>query len=297
MSWIAQLVFIGATCLLSGQADLQCVTQSLNNDPALAQQTAPERTGEAIDVILTADAVIVWDVASDRILYEKNPDKQRPVASLSKLLSMLAARAQLAPNTAVEIPTEAARAQRLGAHIRLPVGEHATVSDLLAASAIASANDAMVTLAVASSGSEEAFARYASQYAKDHLGVYNTRLANATGLSGGDQFSTARDIKTLLIAAHQDSLIGPSLSKPSEVLTTVEGTRRAYETTNDLLGTYLPIVVGKTGYTIEAGENLAVITRGESGQQIGAVVLGSSQRFQDMKILVEWIWRNYTWPS
>ena len=49
-------------------------------------------------------------------------------------------------------------------------------------------------------------------------------------------------------------------------------------------------------YTREAGENLVVMTYGDSGQRLGAVVLGSAKRFQDMKTLVEWVKRNYTWP-
>lgn len=297
MSWVAQLVFISATCLLSGQADLQCVTSAIYPPAQAPVETEPQRTGGSIDVILTADAVLVWDIESGKVLYEKNADKERPVASLSKLLSMLTVRSVLSPNTIVEIPTDAARAQRLGAHIKLPVGEQASVSDLLAASAIASANDAMVTLAVAAGESEEQFVELANAYGQQELGLTNTKIANATGLSGGEQYSTAWDIQTLLVHAYEDSIIGPLLDQPAGVLTTIEGNRRTYETTNDLLGTYLPIVAAKTGYTVEAGQNLAIITRGAQGQLLGVVVLGSDQRFQDTKILVEWIWRNYTWPN
>jgi len=64
---------------------------------------------------------------------------------------------------------------------------------------------------------------------------------------------------------------------------------------NKLLGTYFPVLAAKTGYTVAAGENLVVMTNGDEGQRIGAVVLGSEQRFYDMKVLVEWVWRNFEW--
>lgn len=298
MNWIAQLVMIGTACLLSSEPTAQCIQDATQqNQRADTAVVRPQFTGSSIDVILTAQADIVWDVSSGEILHSHNETEQRPVASLSKLLSMLAVRSQLNPAAVVEIPFDAARAQRLGAHIKLPVGEHATVQDLLAASAIASANDAMVTLAIATSGSEEAFVEYANNFAREELGLENTQLANATGLSGGEQFSTAQDVQVLLTYAFDDPVIGPLLAREAGVLTTTEGTRREYDTTNDLLGTYVPIVAAKTGYTVEAGQNLAMITSKDTGQRIGAVVLGSDQRFQDMKILVEWIWRNYTWNT
>jgi D-alanyl-D-alanine carboxypeptidase len=80
-------------------------------------------------------------------------------------------------------------------------------------------------------------------------------------------------------------------------LVTQEGAIRRYTTTNRLLKTYVPVIAAKTGYTREAKENLALLTEGSNGQRVGAVVLGSDARFQDSKVLVEWIWRNYSWPS
>ncbi len=128
-----------------------------------------------------------------------------------------------------------------------------------------------------------------------HFAVENTKLANATGFSGGEQFSTARDVMRMLAVAYEDSVLRPYLSEKKGTVRTVEGTKRSFTSTNKLLGTYMPILAAKTGYTREAGENLVVITEGENGEQIGAVLLGSENRFHDMKVLVEWIWRNYTW--
>ncbi len=292
---ILDLAVVAVSCLFIQQPLPACMTSASEVGGAQAPSDAPILQGTSIDVVLTGASALVWDMASDEILYSKNIDERRPVASLSKLLSVLAVRSRLPVSQVVVIPPEVKKTQAFGAHIKLPVGEHTTVDQLLSASLIASANDAMVTLAVAASQSEDAFAQAASQQAAS-LGLSNTKLANSTGLSGGEQYSTARDLATALKLVYADPVLKPYLSQKKGLLVTQEGSRRAYETTNQLLGTYMPISAAKTGYTTEAGENLAVITSGPDGQEIGAVILGSEQRFQDMKTLVEWIWRNYTWP-
>lgn len=256
---------------------------------------APIKTGASLDVVLSADAALVWDWDTGAMLYEKNPDKERPIASITKLLSMLVVRQQLDLNAVIKIPASVRKAQRAGADVSLPAGEHAVVSDLVAASLIPSANDAVVALATAAAGSEQDFVSLMNSYAATH-GLTHTLAANGTGLSGGAQHSTARDVKTMLTAVYEDAALKDYLAAPDGSLVTQEGTQRHYESTNKLLQTYLPILAAKTGYTVEARENIAIITRGPAGQKIGAVILGSRDRFQDMKALVEWTWRNFTWP-
>lgn len=258
------------------------------------QVSEPVFSGVSLGVELSAKAALVWDEKSGKILYEKNAGERRPVASLIKLLSALTIRKHAAASQVVEIPLEVRRSQLVGANIRLPVGDHATIYDLLAASLIASANDATVALAVSIYGSEEEFVSMANEFA-DIKGLLDTKISNATGLDGGEQFSTARDVMGMFQMAYNDILLRNMLVSENGVLRTKEGRVRKYKSTNKLLGTYFPILAAKTGYTRSAGENLVVMTYGEEGQRVGAVVLGSESRFQDMKVMVEWVWRNYTW--
>jgi D-alanyl-D-alanine carboxypeptidase (penicillin-binding protein 5/6) len=294
----AQATFFLASCLLTKTSLVGCFEVSTPPAPLVAIQAprGPVRQSEALDVELTAKAVLVWDVASGQILYDKKAAEQRPIASLTKLLSALYIRQSLPLDQSVVIPPEVVKMQQKGADIALPVGEHALARDLLEAGMVASANDALVALALAVASSEDEFVKEATAYGR-HIGLEHTVLANATGLSGGTQYSTAHDVRRLVTRAYADPVLASFLAKEGGVLTTLEGKRRAYKTTNKLLGTYLPIRAAKTGYTIEAGENLTLITEGPDGQQIGAVVLGSANRFQDMKTLVEWIWRTYTWKK
>lgn len=294
------------SCLIGTQAPGDCWERQLlaqpedglvagAQEPVVLSNGEPIFSGQALDVSLTAQAALVWDEQTDTILYERNVDARRPVASLSKLLAALKIREALGEEAVVEIPTTVRDIQRQGAHIALPVGEHALVADLLGAGLVASANDAMVTLAYAVAGDEEKFAEMANDYARRH-GFTDTRVSNATGLDGGEQYSTAANIKGLFQLAYRDKTLRNLLVSERSALQTVEGSVRSYESTNQLLGTYFSVLAAKTGYTPAAGQNLVVMTQGEDGQRIGAVVLGSADRFQDMKILVEWVKRNYTWP-
>ncbi len=299
---ILDIVIVALGCLVTGQPKDVCMrigdTEQQESRVAGAQPATnprlPVRTGQAIDVDLTAQSVLAWDEETGMILYEKNASEVRPIASLSKLLSALVVRSVLSPTALVEVPPQVRQAQRRGANVKLPVGEHVSVADLLAAGLTASANDALVTLAMATYGSEEAFVSRANTFAQQH-GFLNTRVSNATGLMGGEQYSTAYDVKEIFRAVYRDSLLGSYLNSPRGVLRTQEGTTLGYQSTNKLIGTYLPILAGKTGYTSEAGQNLALMTEGEQGQRIGIIVLGSKARFQDAKVLVEWVRRNYRW--
>ena len=304
MSFLS-VAIIAVSCVLGGDGADGCLRGYLLNSGEYVQgevagiQTEkraqpPVFTGQSTDVVLTAGSALVWDEATGAILYEKNAYERRPVASLNKLLSALVVRDQLDTADVVEIPPEAKKAQRQGVDVRLPIGDHASVYDLLAAGLIASANDALVTLAVATAGSEAAFAEQANEFARSNA-LFDTHISNATGLGGGEQYSTAVDVKGLFQLAYRDQVLRNLMVSEKGVLRTQEGVVRHYKSTNQLLGTYFPILAAKTGYTREAGENLVVMTYGDLGQRLGAVVLGSEGRFQDMKTLVEWVKRNYTW--
>lgn len=298
---LIQVATILVTCLISTSNANQCLQQQVifphQSRVAGAQEETniPTKTGDSLDVIISAKSALVWDEKTGTILYEKNAHEKRPVASLSKILSALVIRQNLNLTSMVEIPPEVTVAQRKGVDIKLPVGDKASVYDLLSAGLIASANDAMVTLAVQTSGSEKTFSDMANKFAAKN-GAYSTSVSNATGLDGGEQYSTAYDIKELFSLAYRDRVLRNILVSEKGDLTTANGIKRKYTSTNELLGTYLPVLAAKTGYTVEAGENLALMTYGDKGQKIGAIVLGSEARFQDMKVLVEWTWRNYTWP-
>lgn len=290
---LASFALALASCLFIQAPVQSCIPMAVEvGNPS----NVPRHTGQAVDVAITAQAALVWDVETGTILYHKNEFAKRPIASLTKLATVLVVRDQISPNDMVIIPPDVSPAQRGGADIKLPVGQHTSVRDLLQATLVASANDAAVSLAVAVSGSEKQFVTTVNDFLFKQ-GFRDTTVTNATGLTEEGHYttSTASEVRRLLELAYRDPVLQPFMSLPKGTLITTEGTKREYKTTNELLNSYLPILAAKTGYTVEAGENLAIITKGKEGQRIGLVVLGSEDRFRDMKVLVEWIWRNYSW--
>ncbi|MEK7500335.1 MAG: hypothetical protein AAB649_07095, partial [Patescibacteria group bacterium] len=178
---VIQLSIAAIGCVILQQPFQTCIPYALEPTVPVkvAARAIPKKTGPAIDVALTAQAALVWDLNTDTVLYEKEANTKRPVASLNKLISALAVR-ELLPNSnaVVVIPPEARKAQLQGANVKLPIGNHVSVRQLLEASLVPSANDAMVSLAVAGSGSESEFVTYANTLAA-RKGLFDTKLANA----------------------------------------------------------------------------------------------------------------------
>jgi serine-type D-Ala-D-Ala carboxypeptidase (penicillin-binding protein 5/6) len=292
---LAETFALALTCLLSPVLGTPCVAESAPQVAGIVQNY-PIKTGESLGVVVTAESALVWDVATDKVLFSKQSHEKRPVASLTKLFSAIVIEETIPVDASITITSAAVAQQSRGADVKLPLGHTASRNALLAASLIASANDATVALAEAAAGTETEFVEIVNSTLPE-LNIHNTKLINATGLQEKDrqQYSTAFDVKKALSRAAENPELGPYLSTPRGVITTDQGKTQRYFTTNELAGTYLPIVAAKTGYTFEAKENVAIITHDQAGHEIGIVVLGSDQRFQDSKILAEWITRNYSW--
>lgn len=287
---IIEPIIVALSCWLSLTAP--CAEPTV----AGAHTATPTKTGESLDVVLTARAALAWDLETGKELYAKNADTQLPIASMTKLFTSLLTVDKLPAGTKVEVTAAAVSQQARGADVKLPQGHTVDADQLFAAALIPSANDATVALVDAAFGDEENFVTQAAP-ALQQLGFSQTKLANATGLQvpGVTQHSTAHEVQRALLQVYRHPRLAKYLAQARGTIVTDQGKAYNYFSTNDLLGTYLPIFAAKTGYTVEAKENVTLITETDAGQQIGLVLIGSDQRFQDAKILAEWVNRNYTW--
>ncbi len=290
----------------------------------------PQQIRESLGPVLQAPAYIVVDLGSGAVLTSREPSAVRPVASLAKLLTALTVVRQADPEDIVTVSARAVRAGRKGADMDLVAGEPIRVQDLLAGLLIPSANDAAVALAEHVGGSEAAFATLMSATA-DTLGLSRTRVENATGFDSLAQFSSAYDVALLVAEAWKDPVLGVLLRTEKVRVASVDGRQRhLLQTTNRLLGIRSDVLGGKTGFTDDAGESLAVVaespdpfsgaplgnpaeSRSDSlgtpalriraanpkgtpgGHPVVAVVLGSPDRFADMENLLNWTFWAYTW--
>lgn len=263
-----------------------------NIDP---QENAPVRElNDSLGPVLTSEAALMIDPVSKAVLWEKDADEVRAIASITKLMSVIVALdTHMDLQTAVTITDE--DYSKFGFN-NFVVGEEVKAADLLAATLIASDNTAVTALARASGLPHETFIATMNKRASS-LGLEHTHFVDPTGLSS-DNVSTAREV--LVFAAHAFSLpdVVPLVKRRAYEFTSVSGTSHTIKTTDQLIGGILTVIAGKTGYVTDSGYNIvAQVTRTGEHPVLG-VVLGSASnpdRFQDLKMLAFWVWNNFTW--
>ena len=220
-------------------------------------------------------AYIVIDSGSGTVLDAQNAGDPRYAASLVKLMGAYVAfealdAGDLSEDRKVEVSAAAAGQQPTKAWLR--AGRSVRFSEALAASVIASANDAAVVVAEAVSGTEKAFAARMTETAR-LLGMSGTRFGNATGLPHRDNVTTARDMAILAQAILKHFAERRDLFANAQ---TRIGKRRL-GTTNGLIGSFPGTSGLKTGFTCWSGYNI-VASAERGGRELIAVVLGSPKR-------------------
>lgn len=248
-----------------------------------------------ISPVIGARGGIAIDIDSTEVLFEKNPDERLKIASITKLMTLLII---LEENKLDDVITVSRNASgTLGSTMFLATGEQITVENLIYGALINSANDAAVALAEHNAGSPEAFVVKMNNKAKD-LGLTNTHFANPVGLDDDDNYSSSRDIANLGKYLYHNPLIKKVAKIKNTNVRSVSGNyTHKLESTNKLLDSYLKINGLKTGTTDDAGRCLVAISENNDGHEIVTVVLNSPDRFGESKILIDWVFRAFTWPN
>ena len=224
---------------------------------------------------LRSEAAVLMEYTTGEILVEKNPHRQLPPASITKMMVMLlvmeaVAAGEIKLSDVVVTTPEAARMG--GSQIWLEPGEEMTVAELLKAVSIVSANDASYALAEHVAGSHELFVEMMNKRAQE-LGLANTRYVNATGLdpAGGGEgnITTAHDMAVLA----RELLKHPTILQWTGTwIDSLRGGESFLRNTNNLVRFYEGCDGLKTGYTDEAGYSL-VGTAQRNNVRVIAVVM------------------------
>lgn len=234
---------------------------------------------------LQAEVAIAVDASTGDVLFAREPDERRAIASATKLMTALLVLEQADLGDVVEaVPYQALAVE---SKIGLEPGERMTVRDLLTALLLESANDAAVTLAEALAGSEPEFVEEMNERAME-LGLDGTSFANPVGLDHPDNFSTAHDLATLTRLLMEDRRFARIVGQTEATLES--GSRpRVVENRNELVGTKLVDGV-KTGFTRAAG-NVLVGFADRGGARVISIVLGEpseAARDDDTVALLEY---------
>lgn len=243
--------------------------------------------------IIDATSAIIIDAETGMVLYEKNSFARLPMASLTKLMTAVVAIDNLRLDDIATIDVEDTYIEPLV--MNLQPGEQITIGNILSGLLIGSNNDAALALArVGGNGSMEDFYQKMNEKAQT-LGMKDSHFSNSHGLDDPELYSSAHDLAMLAKYAMNNSIIADLVSTKEMVVTDINGTiEHNLKTTNKLLDSYLPIEGVKTGFTDNAGQTL-ITQASYKGHKIISVVLGSNDRFQDSKQLIDWVMKNYYW--
>ena len=232
-----------------------------------------------------ARAFYVVNGATGEVLASRHADERIPIASITKLMTVIVALEHLKPSDVVTVTGSAAAVGE--SRIPLYRGQRVSVHDLLAGALIQSANDAADALAAAAAGGNAAtFVGWMNAKARA-LGLRDTHFSRPDGLDAPGHLSSARDVAVLARVAMRSGVVRSLVRLRS---TPIEGGRFVVHTWNDLLGVFPGVIGVKTGHTSAAGwcEVAAVRRRGYT---IYAVILGSpnrAQRNDDLASLLGW---------
>ena len=235
---------------------------------------------------VVAQSVLVIDVESGRVLYAKNADEPRPVASTQKLITALCV--VDAGNIDKPITITASDVDCEPTRLNVKPGDVYTRRELLKVLLVKSANDIARALARDVGGSQEGFAVLMNRKAAS-LGMRNSHFINPNGLPQVGQYSTARDMAIAARASYASPLIRSMTATKSMTFRFNDGRTRFLENTNRLLKT-MPYCNGlKTGTTNAAGRCL--ISSGSlNGRSAIVVVLKSTTPniWRDSEKLLAW---------
>lgn len=236
---------------------------------------------------ITSEAAILVDLASGRVLYEKNPERVMYPASTTKVLTALLAVRMSDLNDLVTMSENAVHAG--GSAIWSTPGEELTVESLLWAIMLKSGNDAATALAEHMAGLVENFAELMNEESR-RLGANHSNFVNPHGLHDDDHYTTARDLALIARAAMEEPLIRTmAATRTREISRADPKALSLLINTNKLLWNYEGTTGLKTGYTSQAGHCLIAVAERDERTLLSVVLKsGSGQVWSDTTALLDY---------
>ena len=243
---------------------------------------------------LEAKSAIVYDLTTHEVLYQKNAQVQRPLASLTKLLTVFAASDALTASSTVTMTPTALAQVGDTADLGFTEGETFRYGDLARLALVSSSNTAAAAISEAAQQAKSASGPALMASAATAAGLTQTYANNGTGLdesttvSGG--YGSAHDVVTL---AGQLLTRAPAIARStvqsSITINSLTGTSHTLKNTDPDIVKFPNPLLSKTGFTDLAGGNLVVVYDAGVGHAIAIAVLGSSRdgRFKDVQSLYQ----------
>jgi D-alanyl-D-alanine carboxypeptidase len=260
--------------------------------------------------VVTAHASIIMDADSGEVLYSRNADVERQIASLTKLFTATLVMERVADlDELVTIDEEAVYAEgtRIGCPRsgfcngeRLKVGERISVRSLLKAALMNSANDAAIALGKHMGKTQEGFAKIMNERAKE-LGLAHSHFCTPSGLEPDGResecYSSASDVAKIAVHALEFPELWEIMRIEKDMIVSADG-KYSHEifNTDQLLGQMPNLIGTKTGFTPNAGYSLLAVAADETrGHRIVSVVLDDPYRWQTIRSMFDWGFSAFEW--
>lgn len=231
-------------------------------------------------------SVVILDAATGEVLYARNPDERRPIASTQKLLTslLIAERGDLDREVTIQPEDEAVEPTTM----QLKPGTSYPRFVLLQALLVKSANDIARALGRDHSGSIEGFAEAMNARARS-LGATDSHFLNPNGLPAEGQYSTASDLARIARAAYANPTLRPIMATKYLSFRYADGHEHLLRNTNRTMRDNWFCTGMKTGYTDKA-KHCLVSSGSWNGREVVAVILGSSKDrvFTDSAKALRW---------
>lgn len=248
----------------------------------LAQENPPD---------ISAQGAFFVDTQTGEVLYQKNPHQRLPIASLTKIMTVIVALENHKFSDTFTVSSTAANTEP--DKMWLIAGEKLSLEELLDGIFLISGNDAAEVLAEGSVESRDEFISLMNKEAQQ-IGMDDTKFINPTGLEedGKDQYSSAYDVALMSRYAikHWPHLV--DISSQPHIYLPATNTHQDYDLYSgiNLLTTYPGVVGFKTGFTPSAGLTLVTLAR-KGNHEILGVLLGSQDRRDEAKELLDYSFR------
>ena len=254
-------------------------------------------TACAESVLTTSSREAILVAEDGQVLYEHNATEKRPIASMTKVMTLLCVYDAIDSGKATlddDVVTSLRAASMGGSQVFLDANATYKLNNLVKSVIVCSANDSCVALAEHIDGSVEAFVDHMNAKAKE-LGLVATHFENCTGLPAVSQFSCAKDVAAMFVNLIKHPHYFECAKIWMEDFVHPSGRVTEMTNTNKLVRFYDGCDGGKTGYTSEAQHCLtATAKRGDT--RVIAVVVGASDsktRFKEISEMFNYAFANY----
>lgn len=243
--------------------------------------------------VFSARSVLIKDLATNTILFQKDSNISVPIASTTKIITALVASEYFKQNSVLTVGSSA---NTPGSRVGLSIGEELSFRSLLYGMLLNSGNDAAYTLAENYPGAVTGFVSAMNKKVME-LSLKNTHFDNPAGFDSPRHYSSASDLAQISEEALKDPVLSRIFAtKETSIMSLNKKYTHELNNLNKLLASVKGVLGIKTGTTEEAKENLVTLIDREN-HRVLIVLLGSTDRFGETTSLIDWTYTNFEWPN